>query len=103
MILERNGVASAPSETRRDLHQNGFDHVGVVVDSELIGHGQKQSVGLRDSFVLRELPDEYLRLSSVAAAEDGARVVAEEADLVIAFIAASEVGAVAVVHQRENA
>src|SRR6185437_1995244 len=40
---------------------------------------------------------------SVAAAEDGARVVAEEADLVVFLAAAPEIVAVAVVHQGEDA
>jgi hypothetical protein len=44
----------------------------VVIDPELIGHGQKQRAGVCDRFVLLELRNEDVRLGRVAAAEDGA-------------------------------
>jgi hypothetical protein len=77
--------------------------MGVVVDTELIGDGQQERVGFCDGFVFRELPDKDVRLGGVAAAEDGLGVVAEEADLVLVLTAAPEIGAVALVDQREDA
>ena len=68
--------------------QDRLDDVGVVVDAELIGHGQQQRVGLGDGLVLLQLLDQHVRLGGVAAAEDGACVVAEEADLVPLLVAA---------------
>ena len=69
------GVArrlSAPAEPRGDIFQDHLDDMSVVVDTKLIGDGQEQRVGRSDSFVLRELLDEDIRLGSVAAAENGA-------------------------------
>jgi hypothetical protein len=43
------------------------DDVSVVVDAELIGHGQQQRVGLRDSLVLSELRDENVGLCRIPA------------------------------------
>ena len=36
---------SAPAELRRDVLQDALDRVGVVVDAELVGHGEQQRVG----------------------------------------------------------
>ena len=44
--------AFPPPQARRDVLQDRLDDVGVVVDAELIGHGQQQRVGLGDGFVL---------------------------------------------------
>ena len=85
------------------MFQYRLDDMGVVVDAELVGHGQKHRVGLGDGFVFLELLDQDIRLGGVTAAEDGARVVAEKSDLVRVLVAAPEIGAVAVVHQREDA
>ena len=46
----RRGVSA--SQARRDVLQDRLDDVGVVVDAELVGHGQQQRVGLGDGFVL---------------------------------------------------
>ena len=83
--------------------EDRLDDVGIVVDAELIGHGQQQRVGLGDAFVLLELLDEHVRLGGVAAAEDGALLFAEQSDLVPLLAAAPEVHAVALVDQREDA
>src|SRR5690606_36566904 len=58
---------------------------------------------LRDRLVLRELGDEGVRFGGVAAAEDGAGVLVDVADLVLALAGAAEVHAVEVVHDREDA
>jgi hypothetical protein len=60
--------ASAPAEARGDVFEDRLDDVGVIVDAELIGHGQKQRIGFRDSFIFRdELLDQNVRLRGVAA------------------------------------
>src|ERR1017187_9387750 len=74
--------AFPPAQARRDMLQNCLDDVGVVVDAELVGHGQEQRVGLGDGLILLQLIDQHVRLGGVAAAEDGAVGAAEEADLV---------------------
>ena len=70
--------------------EDRLDDVGVIVDTELIGDGQEQCVGLGDGLVLRELLDEGNRLGGVAAAKDRSRVVAEEADGVVVLVAARQ-------------
>ena len=44
--------AFPPPQARRDVLQDRLDDVGVVVDAELIRHGQQQRVGLGDGLVL---------------------------------------------------
>jgi hypothetical protein len=86
----RANGASAPPKAGRDVLEDRLDDVGVVVNAELIGHGQEQRVGLGDGFVLLELRDENVRLGGVAAAENGARVCVEKTDLVPLLAAAAE-------------
>ena len=64
--------ASPPAERRRDVLQDRLDDVGVVVDAELVRHGQQQGIGFGDRLVLLELLDQLIRLGGIAAAEDGA-------------------------------
>ena len=85
------------------MGQNRFDHMRVVGNAQLIGDGQQQRVGLGDSFVFPELLDEVMRLGSIAAAEDRPRPLVDESDLVIIFAPAPKIGAVTIVHQREDA
>src|SRR5271170_1107995 len=85
------------------MFKDRFNDMGVVVDTELIGDGQEERVGLGDSFVLGELLNENVRLGGVAAAKDGSCVVAEEADRVLVLVSAAEIGTVAIVHQRKDA
>ena len=77
---------SPPPQARRDVLQDRLDDVGVVVDAELIGYGEKHRVGLGDRLILRKLLDQHVRFGSVAAAENGALVAAEKANLVQAYI-----------------
>ena len=57
--------------------------MGVVVDAELVRDGQEQRVGRGDGLVRRELLDQHVGLGGVAAAEDGAGVLVDVADLVL--------------------
>ena len=70
-------LASAPAESRRDVLQDRLDDVDVVIDAELVRHGQQQRVGLGDGFVRLELLDENVRLGGVTPPENGALVVCE--------------------------
>src|SRR5271170_4651405 len=85
------------------MFKDRLDDVGVIVDTELIRDGQEQRVSLRDGFVFCELLDEGVRRGGVAAAKDGSCVVAEEADSVLVLVAATKIGAVAVVHECKDA
>ena len=82
--------------------QDRLDDVGVVVDAELVRHGQQQRVGLGDSLVLGQLFDERVGLVSVATAEDRALLGLNVAEMIL-VLAAAEVGAVAVVDDGEDA
>ena len=98
-----NGLSSTPAKGGRDLGKDRLDDVRIVVDTELIGHGQEQRVGFRDGLVRRQLLYQSIRLGGVAATEDRPRLFIDEADRVLALVAAAEIGAVEVVHQRKNA
>jgi hypothetical protein len=50
-------VSSAPPQGGSDVGQNRFDHMRVVGNAQLIGHGQQQRAGLGDSFVFPEMLD----------------------------------------------
>src|SRR5579883_2889244 len=93
---------SPPSHRRRDVLEDRLDDMGVVIDAELVGHREQKRVSLGDSFILLELFDEDVRLGGVGAAENRAPVVAEEAERVFVLATVSEIGAVAIVHQRED-
>jgi hypothetical protein len=74
--------------------------MGVVIDAELVRHGQEQRIGLFDCLVGPEVVHEPVRLRGVRAAEDRAHVV-DDADLVV-VLASPEIGAVAVVDDCED-
>ena len=51
-------LASAPAQPGRDMLQDRLDDVGVVVDAELVRHGQQHCIGFRDGLVALELRNE---------------------------------------------
>jgi len=65
------------------MFQDGLNHVCIVVDAELVGHGQEQHVCLGDGFVLLELFDQNVRLGRVASAENGALFFAQTASIAV--------------------
>ena len=71
------------------MFEDRLDDMGVVIDAELVGHREQQRVGFGDGLVFLELLDQDVRLGGVAAAENGAPVVAEEADRVCALVVAA--------------
>src|SRR3569833_2793040 len=99
----RTMIASAPTERRGDVRQDRLDHVRIVGAAQLIGDREQQRIGLGDGLILLELLDQNLRLGGVAAAEDRARVGVDEADLVLTPALVTEIGAVALIDQREDA
>ncbi|VXC66934.1 hypothetical protein SPHINGO8AM_180043 [Sphingomonas sp. 8AM] len=82
------------------MAEDVFQHVRVVIDAELVGDGQQQRIGLGYALVGAELLDQPLGLGGVGAAEHRAHIV-DHTDLVAAAVA-PEIGAVAVVGQRED-
>jgi hypothetical protein len=79
------------------------DYVSVVGNAELVGDCEEQRVCFRDGFIFPELLNDDLRFSGVAAAEDGLRLIIDEADLIFFLAGAAEIGAVVVIHQGKNA
>jgi len=104
MVSDPEGLTphSAPAQSRRHVGQDGLDDVGVVIDAELVGHGQEQRVGLGDGLVLGQLLDEDVGLGGVAAAENGPPLRLDVAE-VVRVLGTAEVGAVAVVDEGEDA
>ena len=95
---------SAPAQRRRDVLQDRLDDMGVVVDAELVGHGEQQRVGLGDGLVLLAAARPARPARRRSCGRRSARVLSlDEADLVLALVAAAEIGAVAIVDQREDA
>src|SRR5690349_4466321 len=94
---------SAPAESRSDVLEDTFEHVGVVVHAQLIRDREEQCIGRRDGLVAGERLDERVGFRGVRAAEDRSRVGVDVADLVLITGVAAEVLPVAVVDDREDA
>src|SRR5690606_8468599 len=60
---------SAPPQGGGEMGQHRLQHVGVVVDAELVRDGDEQRVGGGDRLVLGKLLDQPVRLAGVALAE----------------------------------
>src|SRR5215472_15909383 len=75
----------------------------VVRNAQLVRDSQKQCVSLGDRLVLRQLLDEGVRLSGIATTEDRLGLLVDEADLVLVLPPASEVGAIAIFDEGEDA
>src|SRR5258705_8826686 len=73
-VPERCGARSAPAEFRSDVLEDAFEHVGVVVHTQLVRDGEEQRIGRLDSLVAREFFDQHVGFGGVRAAEDGPRV-----------------------------
>jgi lysophospholipase L1-like esterase len=93
----------SPAERGRHVGEDAVDDVGVVVDAELVGHGEQQRVGGCDRLVLFKLLDQHIRLGRVRAAEDRLGLRVDEPDLVGVLIPLAEVRPVPVVDQGEDA
>src|SRR3954466_12132774 len=92
-----------PTERGSHVGEDSLDHVGVVVDAELVGDGQEQGVGFGNSLVLSQLLRQRVGFVGVTAAEDCPSVGLDEAELVPVLSATAEIRAVAVVDEGENA
>src|SRR5258706_13114357 len=97
------GARSARAEFRSDVLEDAFEHVGVVVHTQLVRDREEQRIGRLDSLVTREFFDQHVWFRGVRAAEDGPRVRVDVADLVLVSGVATEVRPVAVVDEREDA
>src|SRR6187402_438687 len=85
------------------MRQDRLDRMRAIVHAELVGDRQQQRIRLRDRLVLPQLLDQRIRLPGIAPAEDRSRLRIDEADLVLASALPAEIGAVAIVDQREDA
>ena len=85
------------------MGEQRFDHMRVVGDAQLVGDGDKQRVGRRDSVVFPELLDQGIRLGRIATAEDRPSSLVDESDLVFFFTPGSEIASVAIVRQCNDA
>ena len=63
------------------MGEDALDDVGVVVDAQLVGHGEQQRVSGGDRLVLGELGYQLVRLTRVGPAEPGGAAV-QPADLI---------------------
>src|SRR6185503_12864649 len=102
-VPRRSNAASAPAQLGSDILENALEHVGVVVHAELIGDREEQRIRCHDRLVTGELFDERVGLTRVRAAEDGTRVGVDVADLILVVGVATEIRAVAVIDDREDA
>src|SRR5436190_537312 len=97
------GARSAPAEFRSDVLEDAFEHVGVVIHTQLVRDREEQRIGRLDGLVAREFSDQHVGFGGVRTAEDGPRVRVDVADLVLVAGVATEVRPVAVVDEREDA
>src|SRR6201996_2183760 len=93
----------SPAECGCHVGEDAVDDVGVVVDAELVRHGEQQRVGGCDRFVLLELLDQHIGLGRGGAAEDRLGLRVDEPDLVGVLVLAAEVRPVPVVSEGEDA
>src|SRR6185503_17631145 len=101
--LAVRAAPSAPAQLGSDILEDALEHVGVVVHAELIGDREEQRIRCHDGLVTGELFDERVGLTRVRAAEDGTRVGVDVADLILVVGVATEIRAVAVIDDREDA
>src|SRR5438477_1255876 len=94
---------SAPAERWRDMGQDRFDDMRIVGKAQLIRDRQEQRISLCNCLVLPKLIDKDVRFSSIASTKDGASFFVDETDLILFRASMSEVGAVAIVYQCEDA
>src|ERR1700684_2397365 len=82
------GLTSAPAESGCHVRENRLDNMRIIGDTELIRERQEQRVGLGDGLVAPELLSQDVRLSGIAATEDGPCLLVDEAHLVL-FLASA--------------
>src|SRR5437899_1991623 len=102
-VYASKGSRSAPAEFRSDVLEDAFEHVGVVVHTQLVRDREEQRIGRLDRLVAREFFGQHVGFCGIRAAEDGPRVRVDVADLVLVAGVATEVRPVAVVDEREDA
>src|SRR3954470_23877309 len=92
-----------PAKLRSNVFEDALDRVRVVLDAKLVRDGEQQRVGCLDRRVPGELLDEHVRLGGVRAPEDRLRLRVQVADLILILASLSEIRAVPIVDQREDA
>ena len=91
--LLRISRSSAPAKLRRYVAQDRIEDVGAVVDTELVGDRQQQSIGGGDRLILGQLLDERLGFPGVGLAKACLAAV-DEPDLVGVLALAAEISPV---------
>ena len=69
------------------MRQDRLDDVSVVIDTELVRHGEQQRVSHGDSLVACQLLYEDVGFGRVGAAKDRPRLLIDVADLVRSWLA----------------
>jgi hypothetical protein len=93
-----NTSASAPAEAWGDALENGFHHVDVVGDAQLIGDREQNRVGFGEGFIFSELFDEDVGFGGVTAPKNRPRRGVEKTNLIRLLLVAPKVGAITIVH-----
>ncbi len=84
------------------MGQNRLQHMYVVGNPQLVRDGQEESVGFGNCIVFSELFNEYIRLGGIAPAKNRTGII-DVTDLISFVPARSEIDAVAIIGQREDA
>ena len=84
------------------MGQNCLQNMRAVGNTQLVRDGKQQCIGFGDRVVFSELLNEHIRLRSIATAKHCTRII-NVADLIVFLRAPSEVGAIAIMGQREDA
>src|SRR6185437_1620660 len=95
--------ASTPAEGGSDIGQDRLNDMRIVGDAKLVRHSQQEGVGICDGFVRPELLDENVRLGSIAATENRARLLVDKADLISLLTPTAKVRSIAIIDEREDA
>src|ERR1700683_1888401 len=95
----RANSTSAPTERWRDVGQDRFRDMRVVIHTELVGDSQQQCVGRGDCLVLPELLDKHVRFRGIAPTEDRPIPFVDETKLVLVVTAVSEISTVPFIDQ----
>ena len=84
------------------MGQNCLQNMHVVGNTQLVRDRQQKCIGFGDRVVFSELFNEHVRLGGIATAKNCTRII-NVADLILFLRAASEIEAIAIIGQREDA
>lgn len=73
------------------MPQDGLDDVHVVIDAELVRHGQHQRIRLGNRLILLQLGNQLVRFGGVAATKNCAGLLIEETDFIAVVMAGAKI------------